>query len=379
MMPENEYYEKNRENAHAEMKKGGRFTKRTIMTYGEHAELDKEMLAALSAFMDYAEENEVVQAYLYLRYYTAYQSGESFTGSEYEKLPLLPEAEEKFPGFCEVAIGLSAEEVFRAYLEEKNIAEFVDEQSYYTRIRRGMQENKIAHNTYGFHEYSGIRHNWAQGTILRIGRLVYEKKTFYDYIEVYKKGNTYVNVALPGWKYTKEGYIGERGEGTPPVYEVKEDILRCRIYSEAGNLQPDEVFLPLSEYDLFLKPGDPVYGIHIPGDGKLTEESVDESLSLAKKVMEREGGPVRKFMCTSWLLDPQLQLILPPESNIIKFQKRFRPISTWINGFSVYKHIFEVAPCPLSELVPRNRFQKAILDSLKGGRPMRHGHGFLDI
>ena len=375
----NDFYAKYNAAAEAEMERSDRFSKKVMLAKAKEARLEGEMLSDFSAFLQYAEETPSVKAYLYLRYYVAYQSGEKFTGATYEKLPTLSIAEEKFPGFCEVAIGIAAVDVFREYLRDKKIAEYIDDQSYYNKIVSFMKQNKIAHNTYGLKEYGGTRHNYAIGLILRIGRLVYEKKSFYDIIEVYKKGNTFIRVALPGYKYTEEGYIGENGAGEAPLYEVKDNVLYCRIYGDDGRLCPDVFRLPLSEYDLFLKHGDPVFGIHIPAEGKLSEDAVDESLALAKKISAIEEALPRKFMCTSWLLDPQLRLILPPESNIIKFQKRFRPISTWINGFSLYKHIFEVAPCPIEALVPKNSFQKAILDSLKSGRPMRHGHGFLDI
>lgn len=64
-----------------------------------------------------------------------------------------------------------------------------------------------------------------------------------------------------------------------------------------------------------------VLHIHIPEGGPLLEEECDRSLKKAEQFF---GGKYRIYDCESWLLDPALNKLLGPGSNIIKFQKRFQ-------------------------------------------------------
>lgn len=75
--------------------------------------------------------------------------------------------------------------------------------------------------------------------------------------------------------------------------------------------------------------GDGVSGyvlmMHIPPYGALDAQAADESIDLAAKCFKQwyPEEPVTAFVCSSWLLDPQLAEYLRPESNIVRFQRRF--------------------------------------------------------
>jgi hypothetical protein len=74
-----------------------------------------------------------------------------------------------------------------------------------------------------------------------------------------------------------------------------------------------------------LEPGEAVLSLHIPGTGPMDEAGCDAALRRALVDVPRwfpdEGYPA--FVCFSWLLDPQLAEYLPPDSNILRFQRRF--------------------------------------------------------
>lgn len=59
--------------------------------------------------------------------------------------------------------------------------------------------------------------------------------------------------------------------------------------------------------------------VHIPSDADLSPAAVDESLAQARRFFASDDP----FTCTSWLLSPALEKVLPPESNILRFQARF--------------------------------------------------------
>lgn len=76
----------------------------------------------------------------------------------------------------------------------------------------------------------------------------------------------------------------------------------------------------------------PALELHIPSSGKLTEESVTDSLKKAysffKDSRYMQNG-VLVCECSSWLLYPALCDFLPEGSNVVKFQKCFENTATW--------------------------------------------------
>lgn len=65
---------------------------------------------------------------------------------------------------------------------------------------------------------------------------------------------------------------------------------------------------------------------HIPRTGALTPESVDDSFTQAGAFFAEHFSdfPVTTFHCDSWLLDPELAAALSSESNMARFQHRWR-------------------------------------------------------
>jgi ADP-ribose pyrophosphatase YjhB (NUDIX family) len=68
-----------------------------------------------------------------------------------------------------------------------------------------------------------------------------------------------------------------------------------------------------------------VLSVHIPPTGRLDAQESEESVAAAVQYFARwyPEEPLAGLVCHSWLLDPQLNEYLRPESNIIRFQKRF--------------------------------------------------------
>lgn len=67
---------------------------------------------------------------------------------------------------------------------------------------------------------------------------------------------------------------------------------------------------------------------HIPQGEALTEEKCLASFSEAKAFFAKyfSQTEVKYFMCDSWLLNPNLELILKSESNVVKFMKLWTPV-----------------------------------------------------
>ena len=69
--------------------------------------------------------------------------------------------------------------------------------------------------------------------------------------------------------------------------------------------------------------------IHIPRGSKLTPSECEASLNRAREFFATyfPDFSYTCFTCNSWLLDDTLAAILPGSSNILRFQRRFTPVS----------------------------------------------------
>ncbi|MFG2608129.1 acyltransferase domain-containing protein [Streptomyces sp. NPDC048514] len=128
-------------------------------------------------------------------------------------------------------------------------------------------------------------------------------------------------------------------------------------------------------------PGDPCLNLHIPDfHGRLTPSACDRALALAREFFALhfpEEHP-QAVLCHSWLLDPQLRPYLPADSNIVRFQDRFRvaredtePVDT-----EPVQFVFGKPDLPVAELPRRTSVERAVGDHLRSGGHWYIGHGW---
>ena len=79
------------------------------------------------------------------------------------------------------------------------------------------------------------------------------------------------------------------------------------------------------EYELRQTESEKTVHLHIPSDAAFSPQNIDASLEQAKTFIERYFPDYQgaKRVCNSWLLSPQLERLLPQQSNIRDFQRRF--------------------------------------------------------
>ncbi|WP_307865648.1 acyltransferase domain-containing protein [Streptomyces montanisoli] len=132
--------------------------------------------------------------------------------------------------------------------------------------------------------------------------------------------------------------------------------------------------------------GDPCLSLHIPDFlGPLAPGAVDASLARAKAFFSRHFPEDRATAatCHSWLLDPQLAGYLPPESNIMRFQSRFRPArpgeAPETDDRDPVGFVFGDPRLDHDRLPRRTTLERAIGDHLRAGRHWHAGHGWLAL
>ncbi|MGW7072685.1 acyltransferase domain-containing protein [Streptomyces sp. NPDC054855] len=132
-------------------------------------------------------------------------------------------------------------------------------------------------------------------------------------------------------------------------------------------------------------PGDPYLNLHITDfRGPLSPESCDRSIALAREFFARHFPEERyeTAACHSWLLDPQLRQYLPADSNIVRFQERFRQASGYepeADDAAPVAFVFGDGDLPVAELPRRTRVERAVGDHLRAGGHWYGGRGWFPL
>lgn len=151
-------------------------------------------------------------------------------------------------------------------------------------------------------------------------------------------------------------------------------------FQENGYVSKEKIELSKDVWEKVLETGDPVIRIHIPPIGKMTPEMIDKTLEETKKIA-KEHFPdfdYKAFACHSWLIDPQLDEILNPESNIVKFRQRFHSLSYKSKGKDVFNFIFNKPNMDfdIHDLPEDSSLQRALKQYYLNGKAIYEMEGF---
>ncbi len=84
--------------------------------------------------------------------------------------------------------------------------------------------------------------------------------------------------------------------------------------------------------------------VHIPNDAKFRDEDCEESFRMAKEFFKKHYPDLelKYFTCESWLLDRELNKLLPETSNIIRFGRRFEVIpQETTEDYAALRYVFK--------------------------------------
>lgn len=156
---------------------------------------------------------------------------------------------------------------------------------------------------------------------------------------------------------------------------------RGAIY-ELGRLQYNRMTVRAAHVAGAFREGEPAVGVHIPESGPLTPGACEESLRHAREFFPRHfpETPTRLAICTSWLLDPQLAEYLAPDSNIVRFQRRFTLVGEGYDGTAdVLRFVFHRIGPEIDDLPQRTTLGRAIVAHLRAGKKWRNRTGWLEL
>ncbi|MBO4411481.1 MAG: hypothetical protein J5794_04770 [Lachnospiraceae bacterium] len=161
-----------------------------------------------------------------------------------------------------------------------------------------------------------------------------------------------------------------------------EETDQCWIghpYGPDGLVSREKICLPKKDWEKVLSRSDPVAALHIPPDGKLAPEAVNESLKAIKTFLRTyfPDYPYRAFTCNSWLVNPAVISLLGKDANISRFAARFHPLTHKSAGLSVFSFVFHKSPSSaIEELPERTRLEKALKAYLLSGKVFYEMYGF---
>lgn len=229
-----------------------------------------------------------------------------------------------------------------------------------------------------------------EGRLVRIGRLEIETfAAFKVHAAVFRNRNGETVSLADDLMLHRDGFAlgaaGYRDETEAYHAEIIEtdDVFFGHPFLENGFVSRDTVTLRKDEWEKVLVYDDPVVSLHIPADGSLSEQVVDETLAETKEFLARyyPDFNYKAFYCGSWLLDPQLEQMLGESSNIVKFGKRFQRYTAKSGGEAVFNFVFRKPNMEfeLSELPEDTRLERALKAHYLDGKYIyeMRGHFFL--
>lgn len=124
---------------------------------------------------------------------------------------------------------------------------------------------------------------------------------------------------------------------------------------------------------------DKVIEIHIPANGTLNEDLCNESICNAVEFFEKYFPKFKfnDFTCHSWLLDSSLKEILDENSNIVKFQNRFKILKEDVS-YGLLKYLFKwnTTPLNLQNFNPNTSFSNSVYNKVTSGGKFYTGYGY---
>jgi len=226
-----------------------------------------------------------------------------------------------------------------------------------------------------------------RGQLYRLGRLEYIPGSFRGKLRAFRNRCTGAVLALAeeGCRFRADGHFDGAGGVTAEdgvwetwLRETDREVHGFPIVPE-GHAVQREVRLSKNEWHCVLAPGDPVLQMHIPGGEPMTFERCGESLRQALDFFQNyfPATPFVGMACGSWILDAQFQQLLPPTSNLARFEREvyLYPVPGGTGEIPWQVRVREDAGPPKPP--PMTTMQKAFYGHIERGGHFRNGGCFL--
>ena len=252
-------------------------------------------------------------------------------------------------------------------------------------------EYRNEHGRWGFDNVQFLVRHFS-GRLLRLGRLEYELQPFVEPFAIFRRSGSADAVALVEGqlKVRRDGQF----DGTNGIFDEHPWVTQ---FSSAGDeivgnpvgptgaIEQRTVELDGTMWQPVLQRGNGVLFVHIPAGwryGPMADGACEESFKRAAAFFPQHYADhdPRAFVTRSWLLDAQLGQYLAADSNIMRFQRRFRLLA--MPNSSDHQHIERVFGSGFSgwETAPQDtQLRRVSVQHVLAGGRWRNQAGFIPI
>lgn len=170
-----------------------------------------------------------------------------------------------------------------------------------------------------------------------------------------------------GVKARRDGQMdGVNGVHDPDAFETvfceTADTVTGNPVDPDGYILENPVTLDKREWTQAIHGGDYLLALHIPGGMGYTPERVKRSCEMALAFYEKYYPEYHYigFWSESWLYDPGLGAILPPDRNIIRVQRQFYRYPTLEGDAMTRLEVLGSAEADYRERKPKNSLEKGL-------------------
>jgi hypothetical protein len=229
-------------------------------------------------------------------------------------------------------------------------------------------------------------HHW-NGILLQLGRLQFSLGKFGGRLNVYRNRQTRQVMALSeaGISYTSDGSMwreccgDDSGTWTSSLKSM-DDAITGNPITPDGIAHRTTRRLPLADWELILAHNANVLVFHIPAGAPLTFDMCGDSFRRALEAfpLYYSEFTFRAFWTSTWMMDPRLQKLLAPESNIVRLQREMY-VYPGLQGDNnqYYERIFGWGTKDINQVEWKTSLQRTIGTYLNNGGHFHGGYCFL--
>lgn len=180
-----------------------------------------------------------------------------------------------------------------------------------------------------------------------------------EYVNTYKRANGEYGFAVTSWPVRHINCVlFQLGRLGFEIYEYDHDVF---VNGEC-----------------IIKKGDPVIHVHVPANGKLDHDAVQRAYAAARQFFPAYFPKFhpKYFCCSSWLLYPGLQELLPEGANILKFQNDFTIYRVYEGNQDPMERVFGHYYEDLDRYQPKTTLEKNMIAYLKQGKMLGGASGY---
>lgn len=255
-------------------------------------------------------------------------------------------------------------------------------------IERWLRVHRARHGNWGL---GPDRINWLRnhmrGELYQLGRLQFQFGAFAPGFHVFRHKGTGQVIALAGdgLQFRGDGQLdGAGGVADPNAawlahFDISEDAISGISISPRGAAEQEVITLSRTDWQPALSPGDPVLHLHIPAGSPMDFDACGQSLQQALQFFPQHfpRRPFVAFACSSWLLDAQLEQMLPSSSNLVRFLREMYLLPSRSSGAGTLERVFGTATIDPHTAPRDTTLRRAIADHLLAGGHLRGARCFL--